>query len=42
MDLIDFKRPGDGIPPNHYEKILGKKLKKDINYDDLILKEDLE
>lgn len=42
MDLIDFKRPGDGIPPNDYEKILGKKLKKDINYDDLILKEDLE
>ena len=41
-NLIDFKRPGDGIPPNKYKELLGKKLKKDINYDELILFDNIE
>ena len=40
--LIDFKRPGDGIPPKDYKKIIGKKLNKNINYDELILFENIE
>ncbi|MBD3204700.1 polysaccharide biosynthesis protein [Candidatus Woesearchaeota archaeon] len=32
---LDFKRPGIGIPPEDYKKIIGKELKKDIEYDEL-------
>ncbi|HBX53547.1 MAG: hypothetical protein A2275_07305 [Bacteroidetes bacterium RIFOXYA12_FULL_35_11] len=35
MDLLAFKRPGKGLPPNEYEKLLGMKsieiIKKDEN-----------
>jgi len=36
-DLIDYKRPGTGIPPSLAWKILGRKLKKDVDKDDIIL-----
>lgn len=33
---IDAKRPGEGIPPEAYEKIIGKRLKREIGKDELI------
>lgn len=38
---LDFKRPGTGIPPNELKRVLGRKIKKDIEIDKLILWEDL-
>ena len=29
-DMIDIRRPGNGIPPKYFESIIGKKAKKDI------------
>jgi N-acetylneuraminate synthase len=37
---INFKRPGDGISPDKYESIIGKKLKVNKFYDDPILNSD--
>jgi len=42
MGAISFKRPGVGIPPNEVEKVIGKKAKKDIPEDTLIISDDLE
>ena len=39
-DLIS-KRPGTGISPKYFKKILGKKLKKDIKEDSIIQLKDL-
>lgn len=39
---LDFKRPGTGISPNRYQELLGKRVKKDIEFDRLIFLEDLE
>lgn len=36
LDNIDIKRPGDGISPKYFEKILGKVAKEDIE-DDKVL-----
>ena len=36
-----FKRPGNGIPAQYFKKYIGKKAKKQINYDKLILVKDL-
>ena len=33
---LDFKRPGNGLPPTQWKKIVGKKSKKIINYDEQI------
>lgn len=30
---LNYKRPGDGIPPNLYKKIIGKKLKRNLKFD---------
>ena len=38
---LNFKSPGGGLEPYEVEKLLGKKLKKDISEDDYILFEDL-
>jgi N-acetylneuraminate synthase len=40
-DLI-FKRPGTGIKPNEIKYILGRKVKRDISEDEIIVWEDLE
>ncbi len=40
-DNMCFKRPGNGIPARYFKKYLGKKVKKQINLDKLILKSDL-
>ena len=39
---LDFKRFGDGIPPSDYKKIIGKKITKDLKYDDQFKLEDFE
>ena len=33
---LTCKRPGNGIPANKYFKFIGKKAKKNYEYDDLI------
>ncbi len=38
---VDFKRPGTGLPPAKLTQILGQKLIKPLNSDDLIKLEDL-
>ena len=37
---VCFKRPGTGIPPNQLSKYLGKKIKREISADKIILKKD--
>lgn len=39
---LDFKSPGDGIPPNKYKKIIGKKTKRLIYKDEKIFIKDLK
>ncbi len=39
---IDSKRPGVGIAPDKIDSLIGKKLKRDIEYDELIFEEDVE
>lgn len=42
-DMIDFKRPGKGgLPPAFIDKVLGKRVKKNIEEDEQILMKDLE
>jgi len=38
---ILFKKPGTGIDPKDVKNIIGKKLKRDVNEDELILMDDL-
>ena len=40
-DNVCFKRPGNGIPVKNLKKIIGKRVKRQINYDDLIMFKDL-
>lgn len=42
MEDLDAKRPGDGIPPNEMIHVIGKKLKRDIGADEMLLPDDLE
>ena len=35
LSKLDFKRPGIGIPPNDYHKLINKKLKINLKKDDL-------
>lgn len=37
---LDYKRPGTGISPQYYNFIIGKRAKRDISYDELIMMED--
>ena len=39
---LAFKSPGGGLKPYEYELLINKKLKKDLNKDDLINKDDIE
>jgi len=39
---ISFKRPGNGISPMYYKKILGKKLKKNLKYDHILKWQDFK
>jgi len=35
-DMVEFKRPGTGIPPDMIDEVIGKKSKIAIKKDDLI------
>jgi N-acetylneuraminate synthase/N,N'-diacetyllegionaminate synthase len=39
---LTIKRPGTGIPPSDFEKVIGRRVKTDINKDCVIKKEFLE
>ena len=39
-EMIDFKRPGTGIPPEAMSYIIGKKANRNIAYDEIINLED--
>ena len=41
-DDLEAKRPGDGVSPKYYEKFIGKRLKRDILYDEQITFKDIE
>jgi sialic acid synthase SpsE len=38
--MISFKRPGTGIPPSEISSVIGKKVKRNIEFDTLIKKQD--
>ena len=40
IDMLDFKRPGRGLPPEAVKYLVGKTAKRDIDYDDVIYLED--
>ena len=42
LDDLSFKSPGDGIPPNELEKVLGKKLTKNYKLDEALQLEDID
>ena len=35
-DMLDFKRPGRGLPPDALRFLLGKTAKRDLEYDELL------
>ncbi len=39
-DMLDFKRPAEGIEPGYIDFIIGKTAKRDIEYDEIIKIED--
>ncbi len=39
---LDIKSPGGGLPPYKIEDVVGKKLKKSLKLDELVLRKDLE
>ena len=39
-EMLDFKRPADGIEPCNVDFLLGKTAKRDIAYDEIIKMED--
>jgi N-acetylneuraminate synthase len=41
-DMITFKKPGTGISPDKLNLVLGKKINRDIQYDELIQLSDVE
>lgn len=40
-DMIAFKRPGTGISPMFYDKVIGKKASRDIKNDEILVWDDL-
>lgn len=41
-DHLAIKRPGTGIPPKHYEELIGRIAKCDMNPDDILQWEDMK
>lgn len=41
-DNIAIKKPGNGIQPKRYEEVMGKRVKKDISEDCVIMEGDIE
>ena len=40
-DYLNFKRPGTGISPDEIDYILGRRINRDIEADELIMWKDL-
>jgi N,N'-diacetyllegionaminate synthase len=40
-EMLDFKRPGTGIPPGQWKQLVGKRAAHEIAYDSLITMKDL-
>lgn len=38
---LAFKKPGDGLPAAHFERVIGRRLNRDLLADELILESDL-
>lgn len=41
-EMIGYKKPGIGLETKYYRDILGKKVKRDLKFDDIIYKGDIE
>ena len=41
-DMIGYKKPGTGLETKYYKDIIGKRVNKDLRYDDIIYYEDIE
>ena len=41
-DMIGYKKPGIGLETKYYRDILGKKVKRDLSFDDIIYEGDIE
>ncbi len=41
-DMLGYKKPGIGLETCYYKDIIGKKVKKDMSYDDIFYKGDIE
>ena len=41
LSKITAKRPGTGVPAGEYEKLIGRKLNRDIKADEMILWQDI-
>ena len=39
-NMLNFKRPGNGLSPTNIDRIIGKKIKRNISYDEIIKEED--
>ena len=35
-DMLNIKRPGNGLPPTQFDRIVGKKTKKDLKKDEIL------
>ena len=42
MEDLDTKRPATGLSPTNYNKIIGKKITRDIDEDSIIYQEDIQ
>ena len=38
--MLDFKRPGTGLSPKNINRIIGKKIKRTIKFDEILKEED--
>ena len=41
-DMIGYKKPGIGLEPKYYKDIIGKKVTRDLTFDDIIYEGDIE
>lgn len=41
-DMLGYKKPGTGLPTKYYKDIIGKKVRRDLHYDDIIQSGDIE
>ena len=39
-NMLDFKRPGTGLEPSNLERIVGKRTKRNIQFDEILKEED--